>query len=289
MSLLRNLATELKEVKESQLEVKESQLEMKESQLEVKESQLEMKESQLEMKESQLEVKELVSVFSAVALDIWEGCSTTNSERDRFRDELFRHYYNLSAAPKDTATCMVSGCTIASKDVTAAHIWPARARSSLASLFGLSLEDLNSYRNGILMASSLEKQFDAQRVAFSYDFIHDMFSFHVLDPTLKNQNPKGLIETTFGCLEGRQLQHPPGKMPFRRLLVWHYASALKKGTSAGYLKPDALAALPRVPPKEQWMQERSPGAKLPTDFAWPAIARAMMEETRRASDAEDGN
>ena len=241
---------------------------------------------QLEMKESQLEIKEIVSVFAAAALDLWEGCSTTNSERDRFRDELFKHYYNLSAAPKDKATCMVSGFALASMDVNAAHIWPARARSSLALLFGLSLEDLDSYRNGILMAASLEKQFDAQRVAFSYDFIHDMFTFHVLDPKLKNEIPKGLIET-FGRLEGRQLQHPPGKMPFRRLLVWHYASALKKGTSAGYLKPKALAALPRVPPKEQWMQQRSPGAKLPIDFAWPAVARAMMEETRRASDAED--
>jgi hypothetical protein len=90
-------------------------------------------------------------------------------------------------------------------DVTAAHIWPARARSSLALLFGLSVEDLDSYRNGILMAASLEKQFDAQRVAFSYDFIHDTFSFHVLDPKLKNETPKGLIET-FGRLEGRQLQ-----------------------------------------------------------------------------------
>ena len=265
VSLLKNLAT---------------------GQLEMKESQLEMKESQLEMKESQLEIKEIVSVFAAAALDLWEGCSTTNSERDRFRDELFKHYYTLSAAPKDKATCMVSGFALASMDVTAAHIWPARARSSLALLFGLSLEDLDSYRNGILMAASLEKQFDAQRVAFSYDFIHDMFTFHVLDPKLKNEIPKGLIET-FGRLEGRQLQHPPGKMPFRRLLVWHYASALKKGTSAGYLKPKALAALPRVPPKEQWMQQRSPGAKLPIDFAWPAVARAMMEETRRASDAED--
>ena len=126
----------------------------------------------------------------------------------------------------------------------------------------------------------------AQRIAFSYDFIHDTFSFHVLDPKLKNETPKGLIET-FGRLEGRQLQHPPGKIPFRRVLVWHYASALKKGVSAGYLKPDALAALPRVPPKEQWMQQRSPGAKLPIELAWPALARAMMEETQRASDAED--
>ncbi len=53
---------------------------------------------QLEIKESQLKIKEIVSVFSAAALDLWEGCSTTNSERDRFRDELFKHYYDLSAA-----------------------------------------------------------------------------------------------------------------------------------------------------------------------------------------------
>ena len=237
------------------------------------------------MKESQLEIKEVVTVFSAAALDLWAGCSTTNTERDRFRDELITHYE--ASAASGGLICMVSGCVMESSALNAAHIWPARARNSLATMFSLTLADLDSYRNGILMTASLEKQFDAQRVAFSYDVLHDTFLFHVLDRRLNKETPKGL-SMKFEALENKALLHPPGKMPFRRLLVWHYASALMKAKSAGWLDDDALAKLPRVPPKEQWMQNRSPGAKMPNEYAfWPALARSMVDETRRASDAED--
>ena len=243
-----------------------------------------VQESQLEMKASQLEMKEVVTVFSAAALDLWAGCSTTNTERDKFRDELITHY---EAAAPGGLRCMVSGCVMESSALNAAHIWPARARNSMATMFSLTLADLDSYRNGILMTASLEKQFDAQRVAFSYDVLHDTFLFHVLDRRLNKETPKGL-RMKFEALENKALLHPTGKMPFRRLLVWHYASALMKARSAGWLDDDALAALPRVPPKEQWMQNRSPGAKMPNEYTfWPALARSMVDETRRASDAED--
>ena len=243
-----------------------------------------MQESQLELKASQLEMKEVVTVFSAAALDLWAGCSTTNTERDKFRDELITHY---EAAAPGGLRCMVSGCVMESSALNAAHIWPARARNSMATMFSLTLADLDSYRNGILMTASLEKQFDAQRVAFSYDVLHDTFLFHVLDRRLNKETPKGL-RMKFEALENKALLHPTGKMPFRRLLVWHYASALMKARSAGWLDDDALAALPRVPPKEQWMQNRSPGAKMPNEYTfWPALARSMVDETRRASDAED--
>ena len=223
-------------------------------------------------------------MFSAAALDLWAGCSTTNTERDKFRDELITHY---EAAAPGGLRCMVSGCVMESSALNAAHIWPARARNSMATMFSLTLADLDSYRNGILMTASLEKQFDAQRVAFSYDVLHDTFLFHVLDRRLNKETPKGL-RMKFEALENKALLHPTGKMPFRRLLVWHYASALMKARSAGWLDDDALAALPRVPPKEQWMQNRSPGAKMPNEYTfWPALARSMVDETRRASDAED--
>ena len=42
------------------------------------------------LQESQLEIKEVVTVFSAAALDLWAACSTTNTERDLFRIELIQ-------------------------------------------------------------------------------------------------------------------------------------------------------------------------------------------------------
>jgi HNH endonuclease len=244
-----------------------------------------VQQSQQELKESQLEMKEVVTVFSAAALDLWADQSTSITERANFRAELITQY---EAEAPGGLLCMVSGCVLESSKITAAHIWPARSRNSLASLCSLTLADLNSYRNGILMVASLERQFDAQRVAFSYDVLHDAFHFHVLDRQLNKETPKGLENMTFADLENKTLLHPAGKMPFRRLLVWHYACSLHKAKQAGWLDDEALAAMPRVPPKEQWMQNLSPGAKMPNEYAcWSALARAMVDETRRASDAGD--
>ena len=235
------------------------------------------------LEESQREMKQVVTVFSAAALDLWAGCSTTDTERNKFRDTLIENY---EVAAPGGLRCMVSGCVAEAGALRAAHIWPARARDSLAVLFSLTLADLDSYRNGILMMASLETQFDRQRVAFSYDLLHDKFLFHVLDRRLNNEMPRGL-NVTFGSLENRELLHPPGKVPFRRLLVWHYAGALRKAKSSGWLDDVELAALPRVPPLEE-LRHRSPGAEMPNDYAfWPALARSMVDETRRASDGED--
>lgn len=225
-----------------------------------------LNESQREMQESQREMKQVVTVFSAAALDLWAGCSTTDTERDRFRDTVIANY---EVTAPGGLRCMVSGCVAEQSALRAAHIWPARARDSLASLFSLTLADLDSYRNGILMMASLEQQFDRQRVAFSYDLLHDKFIFHVLDRRLNRETVRGTT-VTFGSLESRELLHPPGMVPFRRLLVWHYAGALRKAKSSGWLNDDELAALPRVPPKEQ-LQLHSPGAEMPNEYALSLI------------------
>jgi len=175
-------------------------------------------------------MKEVVTVFSAAALDLWADQSTSLTERANFRAELIAQY---EAEAPWGLLCMVSGCVLESSNITAAHIWPARSRNSLAALFSLTLADLDSYRNGILMVASLERQFDSQRVAFSYDVLHDAFHFHVLDRRLNRETPTGLENMMFADLENKTLLHPAGKMPFRRLLVWHYACSLHKAKLAG--------------------------------------------------------
>ena len=42
--------------------------------------------------ESQRELKQVVTVFSAAALDLWASCSTTDTERDWFRNTLIANY-----------------------------------------------------------------------------------------------------------------------------------------------------------------------------------------------------
>lgn len=146
------------------------------------------------------------------------------------------------------------------------------------------MSDLDSYRNGILMVEALETQFDKKRVAFSYEVLHDALIFHIIDPKLTHQKIHKL-DIAFGSLENTVLVHPPGKMPFRRLIAWHYAAALEQARAKGWRSDASLPQLPAVPRDvvSGWLHQVLPEAKWPRPVVY---ARAVIDETRRASDDE---
>ena len=82
------------------------------------------------------------------------------------------------------AICMVSGEVLPKPVVTASHIWKYATHGYGLEEFGLRLADLNSPRNGLLLAAGIEAAFDSKRVAFSYNLLTDRFKFHVLDSRL---------------------------------------------------------------------------------------------------------
>ena len=200
-------------------------------------------------------------------MDPWEAISqtTANSERKRFKEILEVEY----GSP---ATCMVTGVT--GEKVVAARIWPASARDSRLEEFGLTQDDVMSWRNGVFLLKALETQFDRKRVGFQYENGVDKFKLRIFDGSLNTTPVSGApsangARLTFGLLDGAELQLPAGKVPFRRLLVWHYAACLAQTKRLDW--EPVCADLPAVPEPRaidrvlSWLDSASPGVSWPND------------------------
>ena len=210
---------------------------------------------------------------------------TSPSERDKFKQEL-RTNYQPDEEPGQL-TCMASGARLPSAKIRAAHIWPARARSALVnSWFGLSQGDLETCRNGLLLAESIEKNFDELRIAFSYHPEDDSFKVRILDNRLRG--PTQFIgeldpKTTYSSIDGKPLLLRSNcKKPFRRLLAFHYANAMERVRVKGW---NVVPETPHVPADEKvlnWLNEHSPGAK------WPGVQRYTLKTNNNTSSRGTG-
>ena len=212
-------------------------------------------------------------------MDPWEAISqtTTNSERKQFKEILEVEY----GYP---ATCIVTGVT--GDKVVAAHIWPASARDSRLEEFSLTQDDVMSWRNGVFLLKALETQFDKKRLGFQYDNDADTFKLRIFDGNLNNTPVSGApsangARLTFGLLDGAELELPAGKVPFRRLLIWHYAACLAQTKRLGW--QPVCADLPAVPEPRgidrviSWLENVSPG------MSWP------KEEQREGGGTDKGS
>ena len=208
---------------------------------------------------------------------------TTPSEREMFKQEL-RANYQPDEEP-GMLTCMAFGARLPSAKVRAAHIWPARARSVLVnSWFGLSQGDLETCRNGLLLAESIEKNFDDLRIAFSYHVDEDSFRVRILDHRLRG--PAQFIGelgpgTTYSSIDGRPLLLSSScKKPFRRLLYYHYANALEQARVRRWtITPET----PQVPADQKvldWLQGCSPAALWPGVLRYPLKHQASSKGSR---------
>ena len=211
-------------------------------------------------------------------MDPWESLShaTADSERKEFKTELEQNY--------GVTKCMMTGLEGGTSKVIAAHIWPASARDpERLSMFNLTRGDIMSWRNGIFLLDGLEKRFDEKRVGFQYDSESDLFNLRVFDKTLEVVQVSGAHRShaiTYGQLDGKVLKLPAGKVPFRRLLVWHYAACLADAKHWG--REPICKDLPAVPePKgidrvHSWL-DRSPGA------SWPDVGMLAHASRRVVS------
>jgi len=223
----------------------------------------------------------------------------TGAEREKFKEELI-FYYGVRHAD-GRVTCMVSGQALKTGDVVAAHIWPAHARDSFAERwFNLSDGALDSARNGIIMAAALEEKFDKLRISFRWDDEVGKFRCVVLNKRLrgKGQNVPGLFHPdgtcfTFSDLDGMELITPPDKVPFRRLLAYHYATALQLALKNQWIEPEAMPDMFSSNEKVvAWLHGHSPNAK------WPGVPRyhrhliagsSGSQTSSRSKDASSSN
>ena len=228
-------------------------------------------------------VQSTVSGLLGRQMDPWDSIShsTTDTMREIFKKDLEREY--------GPAKCMVTGVQVENK-VVAAHIWPASACDSIRlGTLNLTTDDIMTWRNGIFLLKELERSFDRKRVGFVYISSTDKFIFRVFDGTLLNTTVSGAsvvegrnrTKLTYKQLEGRNLVVPNDKMPYRRLLIWHYAACQAKAKHLGW--SPLCADLPAVPEPDRmsrvlsWL-ERSPGV------TWPDVGQLAYTSAKVESD-----
>jgi HNH endonuclease len=179
-------------------------------------------------------------------LDPWRDSKRSVQEQADFKAALLEFYgchAEAEGPQKPMAMCMVSGKVFPQPVVIASHVWKHSTGGDGLDEFGLQPADLNSPRNGLLMASEIEAAFDAKRVSFSFDLLTDSFTFHVLDSTLLDDRILNVKDKktsnslvgyarldpdsipSFRMLDNMKMSWTPSACPFRRLLAWHYAIA----------------------------------------------------------------
>ncbi|CAM4776998.1 unnamed protein product [Rotaria magnacalcarata] len=162
-------------------------------------------------------------------LDIWPG-NRTQIEQAEFKDQLIVKY-ECGHPNQHTIKCMVLNAYFNRDVVRASHIWKYCTQGIGLTEFGLRYNDLNCYRNGLLMYTSIEQAFDRKELCFIYDPFQAKLILKILhkgDDGLMNsmildKNDLKLYKnyTQFKDIDGKSLSLPKNVYPFRQLLNWH--------------------------------------------------------------------
>jgi hypothetical protein len=162
-------------------------------------------------------------------LDIWPG-NRTQIEQAEFKDQLIIKY-ECGYPNQNTIKCMVLNAFFRRDAVRASHIWKYSTHGTGLTEFGLRYGDLNSYRNGLLMYTSIEQAFDRKELCFVYNPFQGKLLLKVLhkdgdgimESMILDKNDQKLYKnyTQFKDIDGKPLNLPENIYPFRRLLNWH--------------------------------------------------------------------
>ncbi|GJJ07768.1 hypothetical protein Clacol_001973 [Clathrus columnatus] len=113
--------------------------------------------------------------------------SSTGTERADnapFKLELYRFYYDPGAERyPEMLTCSLTGVSLPSKAVIAAHLWP-HSKGMSWEWFGLT--NIDDPRNGLLLYKPIEEEFDRHNLCF-YQAPDGKFRCRVLCETLKDK------------------------------------------------------------------------------------------------------
>jgi hypothetical protein len=239
-------------------------------------------------------------------LDPWRNSNRSVLEQAEFKTELLRFYKCAAqAAPKmPMARCMVSSQVFPQPVVIASHIWKYCTGGSGLHEFGLRLTDLNSARNGLLLASEIEAAFDNKRVAFSFNLLKDEFTFHVLDSRLLKTpiidiHSKKTAHSMMGYgtpsaiplfeeLNNRPMTWAPKARPFRRLLAWHYAvSTTTAAQHTSWRTPESPQLPAPVVGTADWSNSHSPDATWPSKDVLDLFDHAVSRSERDADEQQE--
>lgn len=240
-------------------------------------------------------------------LDPWRNSNRTAEEQAEFKTGLLKYYERCAPAEADNkpmAVCMVSNQVFPQPVVIASHIWKHCTGGSGLAEFGLSVADLDSPRNGLLLAAEIETAFDNKRVAFSFNLLTDEFMFHVLDCSLLEKpivnfhdkktatSLSGYARPTtiplFKDLDNTLMRWLPSASPFRRLLAWHYAVATTTAAQrTSWHKPGTPPRPAPVGSTPGWSESESPDATWPSRDALVLFDHAVSKSERDIAEQQE--
>jgi hypothetical protein len=176
--------------------------------------------------------------------DIWTETGRSEAEQTEFKDRLIRYYNRRGWWPglRGELRCMVTNQWHQKNEVAAAHIWAHRTQGEGLGKFHLGRNDVSCKRNGFLVLKDIEKQFDKKYLCFVYNAIAQTLVVKVLNPALLGRNIEfSNPPITFAGIDGKQLLHPNGKYPFRRLLSFHARCSYKFAKEKGWITAEIEA------------------------------------------------
>jgi len=198
------------------------------------------------------------------------------------RQDLFRHH----GLEERTVTCMFTG---ARGKVKLAHLLPINVDYSVVR--GLRMENqLNSFRNNLILSENIEKAYDKQRISFTqHPTLIDKFIMKVWDDTVLDEPIFGQLNDSdapklsqfTNCLLNASIDMPLNgpHQPFKRILAYHdFMCFMKWSIYKGEVLNcgDDFGSPPKVP----WLTQRM--------LLWKSIQQNLNEETGDA-DEEGSN
>ena len=180
--------------------------------------------------------KEVVTLHY-IRMDPWGESKRTKVEQHEFKESLAEFYDRKHRSDRGKLKCMILKKYFPYHEVRASHIWKYATRGVGLQEFRLNENDISSPRNGMLMCTSIEEAFDVKRLCFLVDKVRQHIIYvKVLDPSLMSMRIRDDHKSTFSDIDGKQLHHPDGKMPFRRILDWHAKCAYRSAISRSWIE-----------------------------------------------------
>lgn len=171
-------------------------------------------------------------------LDVWTPSKRTLAEHQGFKETILDFYQRRDG--HDQVYCMVLNRSYPRNQVRATHIWKASTFGDGLTEFGLKKEDVSSPQNGLLLAEGIEQAFNNKEVCFVWNPLQQHLQLLVLNPDLMNQCVFPSRSKTFRDIHNSRLHHPPGKLPFRRLISWHASRSYQYARNRNWIDDEAF-------------------------------------------------
>ena len=176
------------------------------------------------------------SEYNLSNYDIWSETGRSVTEHAEFKEKLIKFYGRGFFFSRAKIKCMGTDISQSREFVIASRIWSHGKHGVGLAKFNLQKTDATSPRNGLLMLKDIQKQFDVKGLCFIYDAIAMKFKVKILNPCIGDDIISNSDGLTFRRIDGKVLQHPIGKLPYRRILSFHAQCALRNAREKNWIE-----------------------------------------------------